>query len=64
MKRSVMKRWSARRVLCAALFGCALLASPSGQETGQTIRVIDPSEQDFFSKAIDYRGIPIKAQCK
>jgi alpha-glucosidase len=61
MKRSVMKRWIAPLVLRAALFGCALWASPSRQETGKTIRVIDPPEQDFFSKAIDYRGIPIKA---
>ena len=59
MRRRVTKWWFGSGVISVAVLGCVLWASPFQQE--KTIRVVYPPEQDFFSKEIEYRGIPIKA---
>jgi hypothetical protein len=46
-----VKRWS-----IAFLFATVLAA-----QAGAKIVIIDPSEKDFFSKRLDFHGIPIKA---
>src|SRR5689334_4084817 len=35
--------------------------SPASRETPLAIRVIEPPENDFFAKSLDFHGIPIKA---
>jgi hypothetical protein len=36
-------------------------ASDPGKPADERIRIIDPPEKDFYSKVLDYHGIPIKA---
>jgi alpha-glucosidase len=61
MKRSTKTWITASITLPAILTACLIWAGPLPQETQKTIRVINPPDQDFFSKTIDYRGITIKA---
>jgi len=48
------------RLLLGTLAVIALADAPPGPE-GPAIVRLDPPEQGFFAKALDYRGIPIKA---
>src|ERR1700722_6429146 len=43
--------------------GCQNLTKEQKEETtpGPSIRPIDPPEKEFFTKELDYYGIPIKA---
>lgn len=44
--------------LALAFSGCA---TPSSSSKAPSIKLIDPPEQEFFSKEVDFHGIPIKA---
>src|SRR6516162_6246569 len=39
----------------------ALFGSAQTPEKAPAIRTLDPPEKEFFSKALDFHGIPIKA---
>jgi alpha-glucosidase len=50
-----------RFILAVALVFGALASGNCKNGQGESIRPIDPPGQGFYSKQIDYRGIPIKA---
>jgi alpha-glucosidase len=48
-------------VACVALTVCGVGAAPASVNPAPPIQLIDPPEKGFFSKLLDYHGIPIKA---
>src|SRR5689334_18451965 len=44
-----------------ALTDCAFGAAAAPEAPLPSIKILDPPEKDFFSKVLDYHGIPIKA---
>ena len=59
-----MKRWMGVLMVFAAVFLGSVAGSHSDQEVSAArpaIRIVDPPEQGFYSKVLDFHGIPIKA---
>jgi hypothetical protein len=52
-----IRRW----ILAAGLIPGCLVFAGAGSEDRPKIVLLDPPEKDFFSKRLDYHGIPIKA---
>lgn len=54
-----------RTLLIVLFFGAVLTlnlpAAPETKSTRPVITILNPPEKDFFSKQLDYQGIPIKA---
>lgn len=53
--------WLAIPIAVLTLVECEAWAGPPGENGGGGIRIITPPEKDFFSKVLDFHGIPIKA---
>ncbi len=48
-------------LILLVLFCAELCASAAGAEGKPAITLLDPPEKKFFSKVLDFHGIPIKA---
>lgn len=49
------------RQAIAIVFATIVAAAPAADSRNLKIEIIDPPEKDFFSKRLDFHGIPIKA---
>jgi hypothetical protein len=53
--------WLVIPITLLALVEFGAWGGPPGENGSGTIRIITPPEKDFFSKVLDFHGIPIKA---